>query len=196
MRPGGPTNEAGCTLKGPRARVTRGDGAVAKRRTGEAGCGPPGRDYKGAPPTPIFRGSAKTKSAANGPPSIQSCVKDRSPMGRDSFASSQRWSGSREPGARSADAGSISLASLDGLEPLQMTHAQRRRQLENRNEGGIVPAFSRLLRYYWLKPDFSAKRSWVSPRLRRTFRTLARQNPHIQPADQRVTSDKFINSGM
>src|SRR6202012_4749540 len=66
---GRPAIEAGCTLKGPRARVTRGDGAVAKRRTGEAGCDPPGRAYKGAPPTPIFRGPAKTKSAAIGPPS-------------------------------------------------------------------------------------------------------------------------------
>src|SRR6201996_7552703 len=70
MRPGGPTNEAGCTLKGPRARVTRGDGAVAKRRTGEAGCDPPGRAYKGAPPTPIFRGTAQTKPAATRPPTI------------------------------------------------------------------------------------------------------------------------------
>ena len=55
MRPGGPPSEAGRTLKGPRARVTRGDGAGTKWRTGEAGCGPPGRAYKGAPPTPIFR---------------------------------------------------------------------------------------------------------------------------------------------
>src|ERR1700759_4117819 len=70
MRPGGPTSEAGCTLKGPRARVTRGDGAVAKRRTGEAGCDPPGRAYKGAPPTPIFRGPAQTKPAATRPPTI------------------------------------------------------------------------------------------------------------------------------
>src|SRR6201996_5858903 len=104
MRPGGPTSEAGCTLKGPRARVTRGDGAVAKRRTGEAGCGAPGRAYKGAPPTPIFRGSAQTKSAANGPPSIQSRVRDRRPKGRDGFALSQRRPGSREPGALRADA--------------------------------------------------------------------------------------------
>ena len=62
MRPGGPAIEAGGTLKGPRARVTRGDGAVAQRRTGEAGCAPPGRAYKGAPPTPIFRGSASNKA--------------------------------------------------------------------------------------------------------------------------------------
>ena len=65
MRPAGPAFEAGCILKGPRARVTRGDGTETKWRTGKAGCGPAGRAYKGAPPTPIFRGSALKK--AGGP---------------------------------------------------------------------------------------------------------------------------------
>src|ERR1700744_3144138 len=87
---GRPAIEAGCTLKGPRARVTRGDGAVAKRRTGEAGCDPPGRAYKGAPPTPIFRGSAQTKPAADRPPSFQFAVAIVTRMGRDRHGRARR----------------------------------------------------------------------------------------------------------
>ena len=66
MRPAGPAFEAGCILKGPRARVTRGDGTETKWRTAVGGCGPPGRAYTGAPPTPIFRGSASTKAGGLG----------------------------------------------------------------------------------------------------------------------------------
>ncbi len=180
MRPGGPTNEAGCTLKGPRARVTRGDGAVAKRRTGEAGCGPPGRAYKGAPPTPIFRGSAQTKSAANRPPSIHACVKDRSPKGRDSFASSQRWPGSREPGARSAGARCLTFALLGGLEQFQMTHAQRRRQFVNRDDGRVAPAILQAAKILLAKSGFLRKaflgQAPFEPNLANIF---PNQNPHI-----------------
>jgi len=70
MRPAGPAFEPGCILKGPRARVTRGDGTETEWRTGEAGCGPPGRAYKGAPPTPIFRGSASNKVGGRQPPPL------------------------------------------------------------------------------------------------------------------------------
>ena len=90
MRPAGPASEAGCILKGPRARVTRGDGTVTKWRTAEGGCGPPGRAYKGAPPTPIFRGSASNKAGGH-PAAVHlilpcfclSYVRGRSPQGGD-----------------------------------------------------------------------------------------------------------------
>src|ERR1700761_3388321 len=180
MRPGGPTSEAGCTLKGPRACVARGGGAEAKRGTGEAGCGPPGRVYKGAPPTPIFRGSAQTKSAANGPPSIQSCVKDRSPKGRDRFASSQRWPGSREPGARSAGARCLTFTLLRGLEQFQMTHAQRRRQFVNRDDGRVAPAILQAAKILLTETGFFGKpflgQAPFEPNLANIF---PNQNPHI-----------------
>jgi len=73
MRRGAPSRD-------PRACDAR-DGAVAKRRTGEAGCGTPGRAYKGAPPTPIFRGTAPNKVGGQPAAVLISCVRDRSPPG-------------------------------------------------------------------------------------------------------------------
>lgn len=116
MRPAGPVTEAGRILKGPRARVTRGDGTETKWRTAVGGCALPDRDYKGAPPTPIFR-EVGTNKVGGRQAAVRfiflgfACVRDRRPQGPGRHSRP----GTREPAPRSGGRPHLSSAWMVGF---------------------------------------------------------------------------------